>query len=347
MSQPAMAAKNQEAQAKTKASADTPRGEHEPKFSEKEREEMAQEMAKASQKLYAKHYVHGSDDINKSQLERYYKEGAKLGQAGKIEQAQDAFTKAITAAATKEEQALYKTKEMANYKQSRNFVSRASCYLEKGNFELAAKDINESIKLCPDYSLPYLLRSKLNGRRHNDSQAREDLATASHFDYVPAFLKKDIEAMHAMMTTTSSLVSKKLKEAKANFANDTFKDGIKGMGKSVSRKAIGKALTMIDSENFKAARAQCDIALGALNNNEEKALFKSSKNIDVYRSNALENRAFCSLMLKDYKEAIPDLSQAIKLNPDSKQNYINRGKAYQLLGKKKEADADFAKAKTL
>ena len=44
--------------------------------------------------------------------------------------------------------------------------------------------------------------------------------------------------------------------------------------------------------------------------------------------------------LKQYKEAIADYTEAIKLNPEYAQAYNNRGFAYRELGKKEEADAD-------
>ncbi len=58
-----------------------------------------------------------------------------------------------------------------------------------------------------------------------------------------------------------------------------------------------------------------------------------------------ERRGYCNLQLKKYREGIDDLSTAISTGPPSPSEYRNRGLAYQLLGKQKEADADLAKAR--
>ncbi len=61
----------------------------------------------------------------------------------------------------------------------------------------------------------------------------------------------------------------------------------------------------------------------------------------------LQNRGFCKLMIKDYKGAIPDLTEAIKISPNYRDNYVNRAEAYRLLGKIRESEADLKKAKEL
>ena len=51
--------------------------------------------------------------------------------------------------------------------------------------------------------------------------------------------------------------------------------------------------------------------------------------------------------LKQNDKTIADYTRAIELDPKSAEAYINRGNAYLNMGKKKEAEADFAKAKML
>lgn len=62
---------------------------------------------------------------------------------------------------------------------------------------------------------------------------------------------------------------------------------------------------------------------------------------------ALQNRGYCKLMNKDYKGAIPDLTEAIKISPHYRDNYINRAEAYRMLGMEKEYAADIGSAKQL
>ncbi|MBU6453733.1 MAG: tetratricopeptide repeat protein [Cyanobacteria bacterium REEB67] len=55
----------------------------------------------------------------------------------------------------------------------------------------------------------------------------------------------------------------------------------------------------------------------------------------------------CYLSLRQYNDAIADLSKAIAVRPDYYVNYLNRGKAYYLLGQKNLGDADTVKARAL
>ena len=57
---------------------------------------------------------------------------------------------------------------------------------------------------------------------------------------------------------------------------------------------------------------------------------------------AYYNRGNAKYRLKQYKEAIADYDKAIELKPEDAQAYYNRGFAYREVGKKEEADADFS-----
>lgn len=59
------------------------------------------------------------------------------------------------------------------------------------------------------------------------------------------------------------------------------------------------------------------------------------------------NKKPTSLNIKNYKLAIKDFSQTIKLNSKNADAYYNRGIVYQALGKKEKANVDFAKYEKL
>lgn len=59
------------------------------------------------------------------------------------------------------------------------------------------------------------------------------------------------------------------------------------------------------------------------------------------------NRGNCYLKQRDFAKAIPDYTYSLKLNQDSGAVYANRGIAYYSTGKRKEACADWRKAKSL
>lgn len=62
------------------------------------------------------------------------------------------------------------------------------------------------------------------------------------------------------------------------------------------------------------------------------------------RAEAYGNRALAYIMLKQYRKAIADLNQAIRLNPGDTLDYQNRGVAYYLLKQYRKAIADYNQA---
>jgi len=58
-------------------------------------------------------------------------------------------------------------------------------------------------------------------------------------------------------------------------------------------------------------------------------------------------RAYCYAQQRQYKLAVADLTQAIKLRPGYPQNYENRAKAYYYLGQKALGDADMQQLRSM
>jgi len=58
-------------------------------------------------------------------------------------------------------------------------------------------------------------------------------------------------------------------------------------------------------------------------------------------------RAYCYAQQKQYKLAVADLTQAIKLRPGYPQNFENRAKAYYFLGQKALGDADMQQVRSM
>lgn len=98
----------------------------------------------------------------------------------------------------------------------------------------------------------------------------------------------------------------------------------------------------MDKQNYPAAIQKFTEAIAEFNRNKDP--YEHGKLGLVV---ALQNRGYCRLMSKDYKGAIPDLTEAIKISPHYRDNYVNRAEAYRMLGRQRECDADLAKAKEL
>ena len=62
---------------------------------------------------------------------------------------------------------------------------------------------------------------------------------------------------------------------------------------------------------------------------------------------AYNNRGMTYLDLRAIRMAIEDFDEAIRLDPQFAIAYYNRGVSYQRLGKTKEAERDYAKAREL
>ena len=58
-------------------------------------------------------------------------------------------------------------------------------------------------------------------------------------------------------------------------------------------------------------------------------------------------RGLCQFFSGKYQRAVDDFSQAILLNPKNAMAYANRAMAYEKLGKKKLAQKDLERAKSL
>jgi len=108
--------------------------------------------------------------------------------------------------------------------------------------------------------------------------------------------------------------------------------------------------------SFKAVKGQNDskgylnrgIVKGKLKDFREaiedynQALKLSPESPDIYY-----NRGIAYFDLKEYPQAIKDYSQAIKLNPDYPDAYYNRGYVYRYLNDKQAAIKDFEQAAKL
>jgi len=68
---------------------------------------------------------------------------------------------------------------------------------------------------------------------------------------------------------------------------------------------------------------------------------------DFHLAMGYQYRAYCYLELRNYRAAIADLNKAIELRPRDSDNFMNRGKAYRLIGRSDLAANDFARAKLL
>ncbi len=301
-------------------------------------EKFEKAMAESNKRLATEHYVHGESDQAKSEVEKFSRTGSMLMQKNETEQALFAFTKAIRAAETPAEKALYKTEVMAKYKQSRNYLGRGACYLRFRDYSAAVKDLTEAIRICSDYSPPYISRAAAYEALGKKKAALSDREKAATLGLVPKFIAQHLKNDQGMKQAVDVL---------KNESNKRYYVPGKSGDSSKMESLYWQGRKLMDDGKYQAAIKCYGAAIKAFENPAEKALYKSKQMANYKYSWNFENRSYCYLMLKDYKSAVQDLSKAISMRPDYQENYINRGKALMFLGRKREAEADFEKAKHL
>jgi tetratricopeptide (TPR) repeat protein len=114
-----------------------------------------------------------------------------------------------------------------------------------------------------------------------------------------------------------------------------------------SQKTYWKARNLMDSEKVDEAIPLYSKYIDQFKKESAAAKNENKVEHDFYLSWGYQNRAYCYLHNKKYAEGVADLSDAIKLRPNYVTNYVNRAKAYRLMGKTKLALDDDEKIMTL
>lgn len=153
-------------------------------------------MQNSAEEHYAKYYVGGSKGREASKMETSYWEGRKLMDAGSFVPAIEKFTTAIITAEDAKEKALYKSKDMYNYKLSWNYENRAFCYLMMKNWNKAIDDLSKEIALRPNHQESYINRAKAYKALGKGKEAAADFAMAKMLkpNSYPKFLGDDLKA---------------------------------------------------------------------------------------------------------------------------------------------------------
>ncbi len=293
--------------------------------------------------FYRKHYADGKASIFKSKVRQLSGQADTLAKQGKFKEAKEACTKAIEAFNTPEEQALYKTKEMKNFILSQTYSARGILELKMKEDAPATADFTKAIALCPDYATPYILRAEAYQRAGNKDGSAQDLNAASKLEKLPKFFAADI-ANSQSVKAAGKMVDKKFAALHAKHAEKYYTGGIKGEKASTMHNLGMKGQKDLEEGNFEQAADHFRAAIKSYDTPEEQKLFKSKPYADFMLARNYQFLAYAECMMKDYKTAVGHLDQAIKLNPNNRENYLNRAKALMLLGKDKEAKADFEKA---
>jgi len=298
-------------------------------------------------KAFAKCYVHGEADRAKSPAYNLAKEGQKLMDSGDAQKSYDVYTKAIESLQKPEEKALMTSQDAINYRLANLYCARGLCSQKLKDPKGALSDFTAAQNCCPGYRIPYVYKARVHMENKDRLNFSRVMNVALHTPEYPPFLEKLLKTDPGYMKATEAFhteITKNFDKMEDESQRRIFKDGKKGADASKMEKYYWNGQKLSAKSQYKEAVAEYTNAIKAFDSAAEKELYKTKAAADYKYSWNFQNRGYCYLMLKDYQKAVDDLSRAIALRPDYRENYINRGKALIILGRKKEGNADLEKA---
>ena len=266
---------------------------------------------------------------------------------------------------------------------------RADFYNNRGNalrktraFDRAIADLDQAIKLEPNFSSAYWTRGLVYRDKGDKEKAADDYKKALSLN-PSEDAKKEIEALlkevapeEAGQPTTSSEVTPP-QQADAGSSGAATDDTGKGKepDPAASSKVLKSTNEILADPDFKACQAvgsheesNCDRAIASgkfegealsvlysnrggarrSNHNDDEALEDFNKAIEIYPTGqAYNNRGFLYFDRKEYDRAIADFDKAIELKATLAFPYQGRGLAYWRKGDLAHAAEDYKKALSL
>lgn len=298
-----------------------------------------QQAVLAMKDVFGNQYVNGIVGMQTSKSFIFSGSAAQLAQSGKFAEADKEFGKALTALDS-EGKSVFKNKLMENYMRSNAYCGRSECQFQLKNNTKALEFANKAVQAYPDYSTPYQMRAKIFKSLGKNKSFAEDSAKALNNSALPKFMMTEL-ANHKAMKSSMKVIESKVDQK----ATGLFVGGSQALKSSPLLKHYEKALTLLDQKKYVPAIDEFSAGIELCADPKQKAIFKDPNGVNALLAVMLDGRAYCQCMRKEYELAAGDLTESLKLFPNRKEAYINRGKCYQMLGKTAEANADFAKAK--
>lgn len=118
----------------------------------------------------------------------------------------------------------------------------------------AVKDADEAIKICPDYSQPYIVRARAYKALKLPDAYIKDVNTASSLDTMPRALVMDMKSMGGLMKSTSRIFAQKIRGMENRVAEKTFVNGAAGLRKSQYFPMMREGLELENRNDFKQHR---------------------------------------------------------------------------------------------
>ncbi len=283
-----------------------------------------------------------SDVIKKNQDEKllgvergYNNRGVAYLDAGRLQEAQSDFNKAIT----------------LNPRYPEAYLNIANMNLRQGRTEEAVQGYNKAISFRPTYSEAYLNRGVVYLRTGRHAEAIKD------FDHIlqinskneDAYLNRGLAYMglgktQEALSDIDEAIHLNPKLASA-YMNRGILDAMRGRVESALAD-MNKAISL-DQKNDEIYFNRA-IIYGAIGRHQE-ALQDYGRSIELNpnSADAYVNRGGLYMMANRFTEAIKEFDQAIKISPSHENAYLNRGSVFATQSRFQEALGDFDKVLSL
>jgi protein O-mannosyl-transferase len=232
---------------------------------------------------------------------------------------------------------------------------RGCIHLYSNNIQAALADFDNSIKICPAYSVPYFNKGALYNHINDHIMAEHFYSLALKYDTLYHEENNQDESSYICLSTEKMILNKYgetielLKNGLRKFplSNDLHNTlGMVYYSKGKFDSALYEYNKAIEGEKenpeFFNKKGMAEYHLG--DNTSALSDFNRALAIKPDFMDAYGNRGLVRLELKDYKGAVSDLTSAIQLSPATGSLYYYRGEAYIELGRSPEARADWEKA---
>jgi tetratricopeptide (TPR) repeat protein len=238
------------------------------------------------------------------------------------------------------------------------FCQRGVSYYYRGRNDLSLSDLDNSIRICPTYPIPYSNMGMIYSSLNDHYKAEYFFSQALKYDTLDREPNR-LEAKTYIYLSREKIILRKYDEAKG-----ILKKGIIIYPENADlHNNFGMlyfSVTKFDSALYEYNKA--------IEFKKGNALFYSNRGLAEYNLNnfadalndfnrtlelnpdfldAWENRGMSKIKLNDNEGAIYDFNKVISLNPQSAESYYYRGEAYSKLNKPTEAGNDWAIARNL
>lgn len=236
---------------------------------------------------------------------------------------------------TKEAQGIVTKVLKAEPKNVQAIMLQGAIYSGQNLHDKAIEYYTKAINLEPKNTTAFILRSQSYGKKGMQTESQADMQRA-------------IKSNPQLEAQVNAQMSKAMAAANAALQKglvDLYVGGEKDMKSNALDAGHLKGKTLLQEKKFDEAIGVLTQAIDSYPTS--KKVFKSEEMAKFRLSETYQNRAFAHLLKKEFQKGVDDLNKAIELTPKHKESYLNRSKAYELLGDKAKAEADKKTANAL